>query len=257
MPSSKRCQERPGDAGGAADGHHDQKVDHEFQRKIRIEPEDLRAQRAAQSGKAASEREGEGKHLRHVDAEPAGGAWIVHRRAQPAAESCARQHQLKPCRQQSADHDDHQPVAADADAEEIDLSLQGGRKLDEDPRRPHDVIDRRHRHEDEADREQHLIEVAAVIEVAIERALQHHADQGAGDKCQRQRRKERPAGLVDQHRADISPRHGKRTMGEIDEVHQPERDGETAGQHEQQHAVGNAVEQDGKQRGHERKAYRG
>ena len=39
-------------------------------------------------------------------------------------------------------------------------------------------------------------------------------------------------------------------MGEIDEIHQPERDREPAGQHEQQHAVGDAVEQDGEQRGH-------
>ena len=39
-------------------------------------------------------------------------------------------------------------------------------------------------------------------------------------------------------------------MGEIDEIHQPERDRQPAGQHEQQHAVGDAVEQDGEQRGH-------
>jgi hypothetical protein len=40
-------------------------------------------------------------------------------------------------------------------------------------------------------------------------------------------------------------------MRQVDEIHQPERDGETAGQHEQQHAVGDAVEQNGEQRGHE------
>src|SRR6266540_1976700 len=39
-------------------------------------------------------------------------------------------------------------------------------------------------------------------------------------------------------------------MGEIDEVHQAERHGEAAGQHEQQHAVGDTVEQDGEERGH-------
>src|SRR5438270_9506266 len=41
----KRSEERPGDAGGATDGDHDQKVDHEFQRKIRIEPEDFGTER--------------------------------------------------------------------------------------------------------------------------------------------------------------------------------------------------------------------
>ena len=118
------------------------------------------------------------------------------------------------------------------------------------PRRSHDVVDRGHRHEDEADAEQHLIEMASGVEVTIERALQHRADQGACDKRQRQACKERPAGLIDQHRADISARHRKRAMGEIDEVHQPERDRKPAGEHEQQHAVGDAVEQDGEQRGH-------
>jgi hypothetical protein len=34
-------------------------------------------------------------------------------------------------------------------------------------------------------------------------------------------------------------------MRQVDEVHQAERDGQTAGQHEQQHAVGHAVEEDG------------
>jgi hypothetical protein len=34
-------------------------------------------------------------------------------------------------------------------------------------------------------------------------------------------------------------------MGEVDEIHQSERDGEPARQDEQQHAVGDSVEQDG------------
>jgi len=37
---------------------------------------------------------------------------------------------------------------------------------------------------------------------------------------------------------------------EVDEVHQPERDRQSAGQHEQQHAVGDAVEQVGEDSGH-------
>ena len=51
--------------------------------------------------------------------------------------------------------------------------------------------------------------------------------------------------MVDQHRADIAARHRERAVGEVDEIHQPERDREPAGQHEQQHAVGDAVEQVG------------
>ena len=59
--------------------------------KIRIEPEDLGAERAAEAGKPGAEGEGEGEHLRHVDAEPARRARIVDRGAQAAAEARARQ----------------------------------------------------------------------------------------------------------------------------------------------------------------------
>src|SRR5258708_18893653 len=39
-------------------------------------------------------------------------------------------------------------------------------------------------------------------------------------------------------------------MRKIDKVHQAKRDRKATGQHEQQHAIGDAVEQDGEQRGH-------
>src|SRR3981189_716811 len=58
----QRGQKRPGDAGRAADSHHDQKVDHEFQRKIRIEAEDLRAQGTAETGETAPARESKCEH---------------------------------------------------------------------------------------------------------------------------------------------------------------------------------------------------
>src|SRR3954462_12043408 len=90
----ERGEERPGDAGGAADGDHDQEVDHEFQREIWIEAEDLGAERAPAARKAATEGKGERKHLRYVNAEARCGAWVVHRRAEPAAEAGARQDQL-------------------------------------------------------------------------------------------------------------------------------------------------------------------
>src|ERR1043165_5862989 len=47
----QRGDERPGDARGAADGDHDQKVDHEFERELRVEAEDLGAERAAEARK--------------------------------------------------------------------------------------------------------------------------------------------------------------------------------------------------------------
>src|ERR1044072_2918101 len=44
----QRGDERAGDARRAADRHHDQEVDHELEWEVRVEPEDLGAERAAQ-----------------------------------------------------------------------------------------------------------------------------------------------------------------------------------------------------------------
>jgi hypothetical protein len=78
--------------------------------------------------KPAPESKGEGEHLRHVDAEAARGAWIVDRGAQAAAETRLGQHHLETNGEQPADHDDHQPVAADADAEHVELALERSRQ---------------------------------------------------------------------------------------------------------------------------------
>src|SRR5262249_48619536 len=53
---NERSDERPGDARGAADRHHDQEIDHVFERKNRLEPEDFGTKRAAQSGEPGTGR---------------------------------------------------------------------------------------------------------------------------------------------------------------------------------------------------------
>ena len=54
----------------------------------------------------------------------------------------------------------------------------------------------------------------------------------------------RHAEPVDQDDGAIAAGHGERAMRQIDEIHQAERDRQPACQHEQQHAVGDTVEQD-------------
>src|SRR5437660_8950733 len=75
-PEHERGEERTGDARRAADRHYDQEVDHELQRKGRIEPEDFRPERAAEAGETGAEREGDGEDAVDVDAEAAGDARI-------------------------------------------------------------------------------------------------------------------------------------------------------------------------------------
>ena len=136
----------------------------------------------------------------------------------------------------------------------LEAALQIGRQMDLLRLVAEQIVGGGHRHEHEADGEQHLIERARAIEAAIERALQHDADQRGDEEGERQRREERHAGAVHQQRRDIAAEHGEGAVREVDEVHQPQRHGEAAAQHEQQHAVGDAVEQDGQ---HERVVARG
>src|SRR4029453_6100531 len=63
----QRGYERPGDARGAADRHHDQKIDHVFEREGRIEAENLGAERPAQPGEPGPDGEGEREHRVDVD----------------------------------------------------------------------------------------------------------------------------------------------------------------------------------------------
>ena len=210
--------------------------------KVGSSPENFGAERTAEAGEAAAEAEGERKHPIDVDAEPARHAAVVDRGAQPAAEAGLGEDELQRDRQQSAQHDDQQPVAADADAGDLELALQVARNLHEHLARAHDIVGRRDRHEDEADGEQHLVEVRLSIDMRIERALEQEADRRARKKRHRQRQEEGNTQAVDQKDGDIGAGHGKRAVREIDEIHQAERHREAGREHEQQHAVGNSVE---------------
>ena len=143
---------------------------------------------------------------------------------------------------------DEQAVAADADAEHDVLPLQPARQLHEDLARSHDVVDRGDRHEHEADGEQHLVEMRLAIDMHIQRALEDQSDQRAEQEGERQGREKRHAQPVDQDDGAIAAGHGEGAMRQIDEIHQPERHREPACQHEQQHAVGDTVEQNGQHR---------
>jgi hypothetical protein len=97
---------------------------------------------------------------------------------------------------------------------------------------------------DEADGEQDLVERTGAIEPPIERALERHAEDRRNKERQRERQQERDAGAVHHQRRHVAADHGESAMGEVNEIHQPKRDRKPARQHEQEHSVGHAVEQD-------------
>ena len=144
-----------------------------------------------------------------------------------------------------ADHDHEEPVLADADLSKSKPALQPGRQLHVLLHRADEVVDRRHGHEDEADREQHLVEMRPRVHRPVEGALEQRAEQRRGDERDRQASQERQAGTVHQQHRDVAAGHREGAVSEVDEVHQPERHGQPDREHEQQHPVGDAVEQQG------------
>jgi hypothetical protein len=112
-------------------------------------------------------------------------------------------------------------------------------------RRAHEVVDGGHGHEGEADGKQHLVEVRLAVHGPVERAFQQGPGQSDDDEGERQAGQERQAELLHREHREVSAGHGEGTVREVDEVHQPERHGESDCQHEEQHAVGDAVEKNG------------
>ena len=126
----------------------------------------------------------------------------------------------------------------------FDARLQENGQLDDALLRPQEVIRRGDRHEDEADREQHLVEMASPVKMPVEQPFEHEPEKGGGEEGERKRREERHTKPFHEDDRDIAARHGEDAMGEVHEVHEAKRHREPAGEYEKQHAVGDAIEED-------------
>src|SRR5262249_32494859 len=82
-----RGEKRAGDARRSSDRKDDEEIDHELQRKLRVETEDLGAEGPAEPGKTGADGECCGEYRVDVDAKATCDTGIVHGRAQPAAEA--------------------------------------------------------------------------------------------------------------------------------------------------------------------------
>ena len=145
----------------------------------------------------------------------------------------------------SADDDEEQPISADRQPGQLEAALEKGGEVDLLRLVGEEIVEGWDRHQHQADRQQHLVERARAVEPAVKQPLDDDSGERRDDEGERQRRKEGNSGAVHQQRRDIAAAHGEHAMSEVDEVHQPERHRQPAGQQEQQHAVGDAVEQDG------------
>ena len=117
----------------------------------------------------------------------------------------------------------------------------GGQRQRLLPRAP-EIGRRGHRHEREADGEEHLVEVARAVEPAVERALHHHAGGGHAEEGERQRREEGHAPAHHQPHREVAAEHREGAVREVDEVHQPHRHRQAEADQEEQASVCDAVE---------------
>ncbi len=147
-----------------------------------------------------------------------------------------------------AENDDENPVSREIAAEERKLAFQiigqNHRLLERS------VNEARHRHRDEnqADREQHLLEVARRVEPGVKQPLEDHAAGGDERECEREGEREGHAETRDRRGEDVAPGHGEHPVGEIGEPHQAHRHRQADRDHVQDHPQRGAVKGDADER---------
>src|SRR3954453_17149062 len=85
--------------------------------------------------------------------------------------------------------------------------------------------------------------MSAAVEMPVEGLFKQQAEESRPEKSQRQGGEKWYAVPVHQRRRDIAARHREGAVSQVNEITQPPRPAEPAGQHEQHHAVGHAVEE--------------
>ena len=141
----------------------------------RIETDDLDGQRAAEPGEPGAEREGDGEGAVDIDAEAARHALVVDRGAHLGAEAGVFQRADQHDCYDHADADQEQPVGRDIEPEHVERAAHIGRHIDRLLGGAEEIGGDRHRHEGDADGQQHLVEIAGAVEPAVEHALESDA----------------------------------------------------------------------------------
>ena len=92
------------------------------------------------------------------------------------------------------------------------------------------------KHENQAEGDENLVHRSGMAQPLDERKIEQRANRR---DTQRRQHEGRPIAARDRGRGDpdIGPHHVKRPMGEVDEVQQPENDGQPNRQQEQQHRI--------------------
>ena len=177
---------------------------------------------------------------------------VVHRRAHHRAPARALEADPQHRDEDRARNDDDHAVGRERAPEELGLALHEIRQRRGERVRPVREPRDRDRDEDQADREQHLLELAGGVEPRVQQPLEHHAPERHHDAGDDERRE--PGHPEPRHRGDhqVAPGHREHAVGEVDEAHQAHRDRQADRDRVQDHPVREAVERDADEAGEER-----
>ncbi len=228
--------------------HHDQEVDEEIAHGEggQHAADEIRGERSAQTGEPAAEREGQAEDAVDVDAERLRHAPVVHGRPHLGTETRALQAQHQRGGDEGADQDQEEAIGADLDTEQGGLPAEIIRHLHQTKLRSPDIGGTRHRHQRQADGEQHLAQLRRAVETPVEGRLEARADRADAEEGDRQRYQERPTQRIGDRDGKIAAQHGEGAMRQIDEIHHAHGDRKPDRHDEQKDAVGQAVEHEKK-----------
>ena len=243
--AEQQCREEgPADRAEPADGDDDQEVDEVLEGISGIDRQDLGAESAAQRRKRAAEREGQGEEQAGVDAERLRHAAVVDGGADARAEIGALEGEPQRAEDDEAGDQDEGAIGRERHAAEAEFLPEDVRHAHALRQRPPDEFRRGGRHEDQADREQHLFQLAGIVEPRIEHPLQYDAGERHDDAGDDQRRRERHAVAVHHRHGDIAAGHGEHAMREVGEAHQAHRHRQADRDDVENHRIRCSVEQD-------------
>src|SRR5467141_1217766 len=214
-----------------------------------VEADHLDGERPAQPGQSAAEGEGDGERAVDVDAQAARHALVIDRSPHLRAEARVFQRIDEQGGDGEGGDDEKQAVRAKAHSHELHRAAQIGRRADRLLQRAVEIRRDRDRDEHDADREQALVEIACAIEAAVEGFLEKNGNQGSADEGHRQTGEEGPAEAVHQRHRGVAADHGEAAVRQVDEVHHPQRHRQADREQEQQHPVGEPVEEHACERG--------
>src|ERR1700731_4159810 len=175
-PQQDGGDKRALEAAKPAHRHDDEKEYQVEDGKARREPESLNREPAAERAQAASQRKGEGKQPIDIDADRLRHTTIIDGGTNLGTDIGPLEAVPEHGNQHGTNQDDESAVGRDRAHTDIDLPGEKAWKGHGLRARPIEIRVGGDRHECEADRKQHLVELAGLVQARIKRALEQDAD---------------------------------------------------------------------------------